>query len=269
MLEELATAIRERHAILFVGSGVSATLGVPTWRGLIDHMADDLQYDRDLFASSANNFMALAEYYRLSRDGIGPLRSWMDTNWSVSDDKLRESRVHTLIARLAFPLLYTTNYDRFLERSLTFGGQKVTKIVTVRDLLKVREGDVQVVKLHGDFDSDESIVLTETDYFRRLSFEAPLDIKLRADTLGKTVLFIGYSLADINIRLLLFKLTQAWESAGQANHRPTSYLFLSHPDPIQEAVLGKWGVRLITGDADSPDQALCEFLEKLAVEIGR
>src|SRR5215471_8483107 len=100
MLEELATAVREGHAILFVGAGVSAALGVPTWRGLIDHMADELEYDRDLFASSAS-FMALAEYYRLSRDGIGPLRSWMDTNWSATDDKLRESRVHSLIARLA------------------------------------------------------------------------------------------------------------------------------------------------------------------------
>jgi hypothetical protein len=46
-------------------------------------------------------------------------------------------------------------------------------------------------------------VLTETDFLNRLSFDSPLDIKLHADALGRTVLFIGYSMTDPNIRLLL------------------------------------------------------------------
>ena len=64
----------------------------------------------------------------------------------------------------------------------------------------------QVVKLHGTFDDDGSLVLTETSYFDRLEFESPIDIKMRADILGKTLLFIGYSLSDINIRYMLYKL---------------------------------------------------------------
>jgi len=35
------------------------------------------------------------------------------------------------------------------------------------------------VKLHGTFDDDASLVLTETSYFDRLEFESPIDIKMR------------------------------------------------------------------------------------------
>ncbi len=51
---------------------------------------------------------------------------------------------------------------------------------------------------------DASIVLGESSYFRRLDLESPLDIKLRADLPGRTVMFIGYSLADVNIRYLFY-----------------------------------------------------------------
>lgn len=264
MYEELTAAIRDKTAILFVGAGVSATLGVPTWRGLIDHMAADLGYDPALFASPSGNFMTLAEYHNIERGGVGALRSWMDTNWVATDQELQSSKIHNLIVRLGLPLIYTTNYDRFLERALRLAGKDVAKIVNVRDLRAARDGQVHVVKFHGDFDSDESIVLTEGDYFRRLAFDSPLDIKLRSDVLGRSILFVGYSLSDINIRLLLFKLTQTWDSSGQRSHRPQSYVFSPRPDPIQEAVLGKWGVQLISEDTDDPDLALTTFLSRLA-----
>jgi hypothetical protein len=40
--EYLVRAIRERSAILFVGAGVSMTVGLPSWNTLIEHMADEL-----------------------------------------------------------------------------------------------------------------------------------------------------------------------------------------------------------------------------------
>lgn len=45
---------------------------------------------------------------------------------------------------------------------------------------------------------------------------SPLDIKLRADALGKSILFIGYSLTDINIRYLLYKLHIQWAESDWA-----------------------------------------------------
>ena len=51
MIEDLVTAIRNRQAILFAGAGVSMTVGLPSWRTLIDHMGEELGYDRMLRTS--------------------------------------------------------------------------------------------------------------------------------------------------------------------------------------------------------------------------
>ena len=206
MLDALVRAIRDRNVILFAGAGISAGLNVPTWREFISHVASELGYDQDISASPNINYLTLAEYYRIRMGAIGPLRSWMDKRWSVPDERLSTSKVHELIVALNFPIIYTTNYDRNLESAFRLRGQKFNRIVDVRDIAKVREGATQIVKLHGDFDDDRSIVLTETDYYDRLSFDSPLDVKLRADALGKSILFVGYSLSDINVRLLLHKL---------------------------------------------------------------
>jgi hypothetical protein len=42
----LATAIRRRRAILFVGAGLSMAVGLPYWEMLVEHLLEDLQLDR-------------------------------------------------------------------------------------------------------------------------------------------------------------------------------------------------------------------------------
>src|SRR5450759_2545236 len=78
-----------------------------------------------------------------------------------------------------------------------------------------------IVKFHGDFDREETLVITESHYFDRLEFEAPLDILFRSDALSRPILFVGYSLADINMRYLFHKLGKLWKAAG-----PVSYTHL-------------------------------------------
>jgi hypothetical protein len=85
------------------------------------------------------------------------------------------------------------------------------------------------------------LVLTETDFLNRLSFDSPLDIKFRADALGRTILFIGYSMSDPNIRLLLHRIWQIWEQSGHKDDRPRSFVFMPTQNPVQEALLARWG----------------------------
>ena len=135
-----------------------------------------------------------------------------------------------------------------------------TRIVTVADLARVRGDTVQLVKFHGDFENDESIVLDESSYFRRLDFETPLDIKLRADALGRSVLFLGYSLADVNIRYLFYKLSRLWKSSLGGAVQPRSYLFAPRADEVQQVVLAQWGIEMICSRNDDPTEGLVEFL---------
>ena len=119
------------------------------------------------------------------------------------------------------------------------------------------------MKFHGDFDDDASLVLTETDYFNRLAFDSPLDIKFISDALGKTVLFVGYSMSDMNIRLLLHNLRRTWQLSGYANDRPRSFLFMAQRDELQQAILDQWGITALAAENDDTQQALTDFLEKL------
>jgi hypothetical protein len=260
--EELMNAMAEQRVILFAGAGLSAALELPTWDQLMAHLATELGFAPEVFQLSANN-MVLAEYYGLMKGPIGPLRGWMDREWHKNPGRVKESKAHDLITKLHFPIIYTTNYDRWIEIAFQTAGVPFTKITNVGDIQRVKSGDTQIVKFHGDFDDDESIVLTESQYFGRLNFEHALDIKLRGDTLDRGILFLGYSLADINIRYLLFKLHEVWTAYGGTQRRPQSYIFLARPNLVEEKVLEARGITAIVSGLDSPGEGMVQFLQEL------
>ena len=258
-IETLALAIRNRRAVLFAGAGVSMSVGLPSWTELIGHMRRELDLGPEEGTSS---YQTLAEYYRLKYGSIGPLRSWMDRHWSVAEECVRDSAIHRLIVELNFPVVYTTNYDNNLEVAYRAHSRAFTKIANPSDLARAPDNEAQIIKFHGDFDDDQSLVIAETDYFERLTFDTPLDVRFKADALSKTVLFVGYSMSDLNIRLLLYRLWLTWRESGRERDRPQSYVFTTKPDRVQEAVLGQWGIHVLS-EVGEPAAALQTFLEHL------
>jgi hypothetical protein len=111
------------------------------------------------------------------------------------------------------------------------------------------------------------LVLTESDYFSRLAFDSPLDVKFRSDALGKTVLFIGYSMTDHNIRLLLHNIWRTWQRSGYGKDRPPSFVFMVPHDPVQEAILSEWGITVLTDSNEDAGLALTGFLENLKERV--
>ena len=98
--------------------------------------------------------------------------------------------------------------------------------------------------------------------------DSPLDIRFRADALGHTILFIGYSMSDPNIRLLLHGIWQTWERSGHRDHRPRSFVFMPSSNPLQEAMLARWGITLLTPESGAcADDALTAFLADLQKTI--
>jgi hypothetical protein len=265
----LASAIKQRRAILFVGAGVSMAVGLPSWEKLIEHLLDELHLDRNTIEGLSEAHQMLAEYYRAKRGSIGPLRSWLDRNWKVAQDRVAKSELHRLIVELDFPIIYTTNYDRNLEVAFETYGKAYAKIVNAKEIADAPDGVTHIIKYHGDFDDDASLVLTETDFLDRLSFDSPLDIKFRADALGRTILFIGYSMSDPNIRLLLHRIWGTWQQSGYENDRPPSFIFMPWPNPVQEALLARWGITMMTPEQRSnAEDSLVAFLGDLHVRIG-
>ncbi|MCD8569599.1 MAG: hypothetical protein LRY50_15175 [Geovibrio sp.] len=97
-MDDLIASYKNQKVMLFVGAGVSKNLGLPTWSELIDHIGSELGYDPEIFKSYGDNF-ALAEFYRLKKGSIGPLRSWMDTAWHASKIDISKSQIHESIVK--------------------------------------------------------------------------------------------------------------------------------------------------------------------------
>jgi hypothetical protein len=267
LMAALASEVRERRTILFVGSGVSAKLGLPTWEDFIARLGEELGFEPHEFLGLSQDFRSLAEYYRLERGSIDALCRKMAREWQVDDATLDGSEVHRLLVSFDCPLIYTTNYDHLLERAYERSGRRFNKVVTAADIAQSDPALPTIVKFHGDLDDPPSVVLAETDYFRRLAFDEPLDIKLAADALARAVLFVGYSVSDINLRLLLYRLRRIWLESGDEESRPRSYVHITPPNPVQERILGSWDVvPLTTANGEGATDVL-SFLRRLHAAV--
>jgi len=254
---------RDGRLIPFVGAGLSIPLGLPSWSRLIDSIAGQLGYDPDVYRLNGTK-LQLAEYYVATTGSIGPLRSEMDRLFDPTDDAVRGSACHRLLVEMKPPLIYTTNYDRIIERGFELRGVPCHTVANIDDIASAPPNVTHVVKFHGTFSDDASLVLTESSYFDRLDFESAIDIKLRADTLGRSLLFVGYGLSDINIRYLLYKLHKLRDRLRHGGARlPSAYLAAFGAGEVQRALLARWDVAIVELDPIDKTRSTEKFLESL------
>ena len=254
---------KDGKLIPFVGAGLSIPLGLPSWSKLIDIIASQLGYDAAVFRLNGDP-LQLAEYYVATKGSIGPLRSEMDRLFDPTDESIRASRAHSALVEMGLPLIYTTNYDRIIERAFELQDVACHTVANIDDMATAPAGSTQVVKFHGTFSDDASLVLTESSYFDRLQFESAIDIKLRADILGKSLLFVGYSLSDVNIRYMLYKLHKLREQVKRETKRaPSAYLATFGSGEIQKTLLARWDVSILELDPVNKAESIDNFLEAL------
>lgn len=260
--ENLAASLANRQLMLFVGAGVSMSLGLPSYAELIREIGDHVGFDGPIF-EGLGDYLTLAEYYHLKKSGLLELQQHLRSKWKKSQKEVLASNLHQAIVELGCRLIYTTNFDGFLEQAHRGLNRRYRTVRSAKDLVNLDNDRVHIIKLHGDLSAPSTMVFTETSYFERLSFESPLDIKLRSDALGKSILFIGYSLSDINVRYLLFRLQRQWEKEPDPKLRPKSYLFMGKPNEVQADVLRSRGVEPIVGSTTEHAASLSIFLNGL------
>ena len=260
-LQPLVEAAASRRLILFAGGGTSQNLGLPDFKALVAHIAEEMGLAPDRFGVA--QYAVVAEAYQVREKQLGKLRSWMDREWHPDSVRIEDSELHNLIVDLDFPIIYTTNYDRWLEKAFEARGKPFHNITNAADLTVSPAGATEIIKFHGDFEDDDSLVLTESSYFQRMQFETPLDIRLRSDSLARPLLFVGYSLHDINTRYLLYRLQELWRNSPHADQRPSSYILMTEREEAQEIVLRSRGVLPIAVANGDPGKATTQFLREL------
>jgi tetratricopeptide (TPR) repeat protein len=254
--QRLVNDLRERRIIPFVGSGLSAQSGLPDAKRLAEMMWKELHPGKRLPRKPVSLFLTAHEYRGKFSAGY---------SWRFLQDLFRRSTqasaAHTALARFPSELFITTNYDKLLETALqdVYGNPPYT-VLDASDLLALnrwghRERST-VVKLHGDIDSYESIILTQQDYIDFLERKGDLIEALAYIVAKQPFLFIGYSLVDPDIHKIFERANEIAKGMTQ------SYILVPwKPDRNLQATLKKFNISSIEYGSYN---ALSAYLHKLA-----
>lgn len=258
---ELAELIVDKKVMLFVGAGISASVDFPSWKELIDILGSNLGYEADLF-ESYGDYKMLAEY--ASSIDKKEVDQQLQETFKITDNikkKLDSSPIYGIIEKLDFPIIYTTNYDSLLEEYYANKNKEITVIKKIEDMKKIKTGIPRIMKFHGDITDERGKVLTESQYFERMDFSNFMDVQLQADMLQYHILFLGYSLSDVNVKMLMYLARKRDnEEQGQAIE---SYIYTATPNYVQEKVFLENNIITFTGNEEDKEKGTLNFLESL------
>lgn len=207
---DLKTALQhaiDGNAVLFLGSGASAgakpVVGEKflTGRELALHLSELAHVTP---ASDDLNFAA--QRYR-KKIGDTKLVELLQGLFSVRE----VTRDHQRLSEIPWRAIYTTNYDNVLERAYADGKKKLIAVTPDQDSREYTSRRNVIVHINGYIDSitvealNDSFKLTNTSYLTESFSRSNWSFLFRrAIETARAVIFIGYSMYDIDIQRILF-----------------------------------------------------------------
>lgn len=230
-LESMVNALNQADSLpfLFIGSGLSRRyLGHEGWEDLLSWSASltgkqygyfsgrtgrDLAATASLIAEEFYDIWWRSPKYRASRDKWSehcqdittPLKIEVARRLAASKPLRNETLAKELqlLGSCQVDGIITTNYDTLLET--VFPEYRV--FVGQEDLLLSRAYQLgEIYKIHGSVLQPESLVLCKVDYDRFEARSPYLVAKLMSVFVEHPVIFLGYSLGDMNVRMILTSL---------------------------------------------------------------
>ena len=271
--EELRRRYLEGRVVPFVGAGVSmsvtwsTTKGIqrgPSWSELVDRAANILEFETPELARVRGTDLQILEYFKLKNSGqTAQLTNWLSSTMLPPDDAIRKAPILSEVVKLdRCSLFYTTNYDDFLERAFRIHGREY-HVVAVEAHMSSQYGVAEIIKFHGDLNHPGQIVLTESDYQTRLSLESPLDYRLRADLLGRVVLFIGYSFSDPNVSYLFRLFVHQMIGKSGSLTGPRAYIILRDPSDFEYELFSARKIQIISVSSENTSEQIGEIFESM------
>jgi len=274
MTTKLPFQLREEfikgNVVLFLGAGFVKNYipHMPTWAQLLQEIFKTLTGDQGevfkfceaTYDASGNRriepgeFLRVAQKYELERERLNKLRRKKKQKELpgiheqvielILDKYDKEKAVEAIKGKFlenakGLPLRYwvTTNYDSFIEDVCLETNDSVLSRPLSNIYFRTTSDARTLLKIHGSVDSakpNESIVITEEDYFRFIKRDRYIISKLYTLFCEKTVVFLGYGLNDINIQLIYHDVLLDQESHSISQFRP-AYFISREAIPIEQS----------------------------------
>ncbi len=269
----LVRYIQQKRCVVFVGAGLSAGAGLPTWKGLLLKGIDELVGALPEGESHQEELRNLVEYGKLlevaefCKEKLGAAYHQFLTD-QVRGDQAQVPATHDVLMHLPFSAWVTTNYDKLLERAFSkvMGGfpKTLTHMDTEALGRLLFDGGQFILKAHGDIDRPETVVLTSRDYAEIIHANPAFNEAFTGLLLTKALFFVGYSLSDPDFRLLMDR--QLTHFKGFV---PERYALMTGVGPVEQDVLWRTArVRVISYENQSGKHAeVLQFLENLKAEV--
>lgn len=233
---ELKNAISENNLMLFVGSGLSTSMGFPNWKNLLLGALEEIIIFKDNISLQnkynyyKNNFDKLKEKdiivsllnildpYKLeTKRYISGLLN--DRNKNIQDQKIRDDKliIHKKLWGLSNNII-TTNYDQILETA----NSRCKIILNNNEYLlnNFNRESFNLFKIHGTIDYPNSCILFEQEYNDLYSEDNNNLSLFTLKTIIKdyVILFMGFSMDDPYIEIVLRKMKSLCGSSSRPNY---------------------------------------------------
>ena len=261
---------QQHNLVLVVGAGISAesTNGngakPPTWANLLNSLARQIMMSECLDNFDAlinqNRLLDAAELLRFdaaersrTQDLYTAIKEAVD---GPKNHLFRGNRWHDAMMAMEPSIIVTTNFDKIIERT-TMGGFQVHRYTSTQIAADIRRNYPTLIKIHGCLDQVEEIVLSRHDYTLARQRGVHAFDTLHALFLTRPVLFLGYSLDDPDLQLILENVR------GGREEVPPHYILIS--DDIhsyrKRVFRDSYGVVPICYPAGNYDEAFERFKE--------
>ena len=239
-IKEIRRVADENRLVVFVGSGVSANSNIPTWGELIKQFAKELNYNNckgciedsvsctddgctQKYDFSREEYLRIPEYY-FNRFKAKKYNRLIKETLECDKDA---NSINDAIFKIMPHHIITTNYDHLLERSKEANAHLYSVIAKDEDILS-NNNPRYILKMHGDIESPKSIVLKESDYIDYEQTHILFSTFIKSLLIDHTFLFVGYSLNDYNLNLIIGWINYFARSSG-ARNRPLNFIVQSEP----------------------------------------
>ena len=205
--EELLGQLERGTLALFIGADLPREVtGLPSRADLARELARRKGLDESLSLAEVAQRVGQAgnrwEFTAFIRDAL-------DTTGKAPRPFHR--RIVELVRTHQIETLITTAYDNLLELAFQEAGVGINRVVRGSDVAFINSGRPTLIKLYGDAQQPDTLVVTDRDHsdlLRDREREALVD-EVRRAFRRNTVLFLGYNLADPDFRFLFDQIAES------------------------------------------------------------